>query len=84
MFIAIKINKMSENNKTIVTVGVTLSFVFSSFMFVYAHTLQRSADDLVKIGVTHKTDEQKSKECVDQGGKVITNDFGYSRCDYNK
>lgn len=65
--------------KLVVTVSLCLIAVFSSFMYVYAHTLQKSADDLVKIKMAeHYTEEA----CVTDGGKPVY-DYSntYAWCD---
>jgi len=40
---------MKQERLMVLTVTVCLIAVFSSFMWVYSKTLQRTADDLVKI-----------------------------------
>lgn len=74
-------------NKTIIVIALCVAFVSESFMFVYSRTLQRTADDLVKIHGNEKTEYQKAKECRDDGGKPVwsTNWEGkFDRCDFEK
>lgn len=60
--------------KIIITVSICLIAVFSSFMWVYSKTLQRSTDDLVKI---HAGSEEFY--CIKAGG--IWNDvLGNNDC----
>lgn len=54
-----------KEERIIIVVAVCLIAVFSSFMYVYSHTLQRSADDLVKINANAPDSLQKEFErCV--------------------
>lgn len=70
-------------NKTIITVAACLIAVFSSFMWVYSKTLQRSADDLVKIKAKDRSDFEQGKQCKDSGGVPHYYDTGvYYYCDF--
>lgn len=51
--------------KLIIICSVCLIAIFSSFMFVYSKTLQRTADDLVKINAGGGSDiEKRFKDCI--------------------
>lgn len=54
--------------KVIFTVTICLIATFCSFMYVYSKTLQRSADDLVKI---RTSDRSLEIICNAKGGNVV-------------
>ena len=62
---------MNDTNKTIVVVGVMISFVINTIMFGWEAT-RKTADELVKITSVQTIDwievQRKAKECVDAGG----------------
>ena len=66
--------------KLIFTITICLIATFCSFMYVYSKSLQRSADDLVKI---RTTDNSLEITCVAKGGNVVwdTNIVGNKKCD---
>jgi len=73
---------MSENSKMIIVIAACLIAVFTSFMHVYSRTLQRSADDLVKI---KSVKFNENLDCVNKGGKPQYNDFGeYYTCHFGE
>lgn len=77
---------------TIITVSICLAFVVNTFLFVYSRTLQRPADDIVKIKLAEPVDQDyaKATRCVNDGGKPIY--FGdnvmavgkFKQCDFDK
>ena len=64
---------MNKEIKIITTVSVCLIAVFSSFMYVYAHTLQRSEDFFIRQTLATVYSE---KQCADDGGKAHRDVYG--------
>lgn len=75
-------------NLRIMTIALSVAFVLTSFMFVYSKTLQRSADDLVKIRSVKETSSAYSQayQCKNDGGEpeYWPSDGAFKQCNFKK